>query len=171
MGFVQLDTTQTKELDIAPEGEYEVTCLNMDTEGTSKKGEPQIPAAFKIADPAYVDTDVIRDWFGLPSPKDEENDGNKGWPKGTTRERKVRKLKRMLAAFGVPFSADGFDAEDIVGETTKMKVFVRQEPVTDKDGKETGQMANRINWPRFKNEEEEEKSGGKRAAGGARARR
>lgn len=172
MGFVQLDMTKTKELDVAPEGEYELQCLSMDTEDASKKsGEPMISAAFKIADPNYPDVDVIRDWFMLPSPKDAEKDAEKGNPPGTTRDKKIRKIKRMLHAFGIPFTPDGFEAEDIIGEVTKMKVMVRQEPIVDRDtGKETGQMSNRANWPRYRNEEGDDQPSGKRTGGGARRR-
>ena len=168
MGFVQLDMTKTKELDVAPEGEYELQCLSLDTEGASRKGDPMMTGAFKIADPNYPDVDVIRDWFMLPSPKDAETDAEKGLPPGTSRDRKIRKIKRMLNAFGVQFTSDGFDAEDIVGETTRTKVMVRQEPVVDREtGKETGQMTNRPNWPRYRNEEGGE-AAAKRPAGGRR---
>lgn len=129
MPFITLPIADVKEPKAVAEGEYELRIIDAeDTE--SKKGNPM--TVVKIALEQHPDAYPIRHYITYPSddtPPDQIN-------------MRVLDIKRFLTCFGVAFEGNGFNTEDLVGQTGRCMV-------TQEDG-DDGNVYNRLRLPRLK---------------------
>lgn len=133
MSFIQAAIGDTRERQAVAEGEYDLRVLNFE-EKLSKKGSPMLVAALAIEGEA--DAEVIREYFSLPTEDDSDD----------IRALKLRNLKRFLAKFNVPWEANGFSTDDVVGQTARCLLAV------EADENDPDRTFNRLRLPKFRND-------------------
>jgi hypothetical protein len=131
MGFIKQPLNDAKEPEAVPEGMYDLRIHRAD-EGKSKAGNDMVTVLIKIEDSQYPNASLIRHWITYVS-KDTPPD---------QRQMRLLDQRRFLQAFSVPYQEDGFNTEDLQGQTGRM--MVKQEEGDD------GTVYNRLVLPRLK---------------------
>lgn len=150
MPFINAAVADAQEDKPLPEGEYDLTIKNAEVK-TSKKGKNMVQVLLICDDPDFKNSQPISHFIMLPEKDDEYRDLH------------LRNMKRFLTLFNVPFEDNGFDTDDLVGQSAKCHVTLqaRKGP----DGIETGEEMASIRLPRVKEEEAEDKKPVRRAGG------
>lgn len=144
MPFIMAAVADAQEDKPLPEGEYELTIKSAEPK-TSKKGKNMIQVLLVTTDPEYRNASPINHYIMLPEKDDEYRDMH------------LRNMKRFLVAFGVAFEDNGFDTDDLIGQTATVGVGLQA--MKDRDtGEATGQEMNTLKLPRVKDEEEAQPS-------------
>lgn len=150
MPFIDMGTEfgDTKEPELAPEGrEYDLICKEIEENKDLAKGKNNIRVMILFESEDYA---PMFHYIGLPIPeKDQRNDEDKGHAPGTTTRTKMLMLKRFLTAFNVPFAANGFNPQDIVG--SRARLAVTQETYKRDDGSIS--RSNRVTIPPLPSED------------------
>jgi hypothetical protein len=131
MGFIKQPLHDAKEPEAAPEGMYDLRIVKAD-DGESKKGNQMTTVFIKIEDPNYPNASLVRHWITYISndtPADQ-------------RQMRLLDQRRFLQAFGVPYEANGFNSDDLLGQTARC--MLKQEEGDD------GTIYNRLVLPRLK---------------------
>lgn len=158
MPFIDMgdEFADTKEPELAPEDTYDLRCEDVDhiTEG----GKNNIRVRIRIEG---GDFQPIFHYLALPQPdKDKKRDAEKGEELGTTSKWKMLMTKRFLHAFGVPYEANGFDPNDIMGASARLGVT--QDSFTREDG--SVMRNNKIQLPPLPHEDTQPTKGKGKAA-------
>ena len=135
MAFIEIDLGGVKEAEAVPEGTYDLRVAAFDLM-KSKKGNDMYKAVIIIEDERYPNAKPMSEYLTLPGKDHDE----------AARAFLLRSLKRFLAVFGVPFEANGFNDEDVVGATGHCLV-VQDEP------DENGEIWNSLRAPRLKEDD------------------
>jgi len=133
MPKINVDLKDAQELEIAPEGEYELRIIKAD-DGTSKSGNDMTTVT--LAFEGHPEWQPIKHWITYPNedtPPDQ-------------RAFRLIDIKRFLVAFDVGHDDGGFDSDDLLGQVGKCLVI--QEKADD------GNTYNRIKPPRLRRSEE-----------------
>lgn len=138
--YIAMNIDDAKEQKPAPKGAYELQVTGaqvMETgPGSKHPGAPMIKVTLGFTD-LEVNAPVITHFITLPY----EGDENAAF--------KVLMLRRFLVAFGVPYSSEGIDVDDIsynvIGKTAKLEVTLT-EP------NDNGDVFNRVIIPRIRDE-------------------
>ena len=105
MSFIDVKPNDAKELEVVPDGEYELAVISAElAESKSKPGQQQIALSFSIQ--GVVNAPVVRHWLQLPHASDDD----------ATTNRKLLRLKQFCDAFDYDAS-NGLDTEDLTGLT------------------------------------------------------
>lgn len=89
-----------------PDGEYDLVIEDAN-EKTSKAGSEMVEVRIAIQDGDYPNSAAVWEYLVFPKEDDEER----------TKRLQMRNLVRFLTVFGIPFEADGFNSEDLIGAT------------------------------------------------------
>ena len=106
MGILDIDVSNTPEMEPAPDGEHEVRITDV-TEGTDKNGSPYLLPRFEV-----VGVDTAPDFtkfYGLPTKEMKAEDPKR-------HQRASLNLKKFFEAFGIDPSSPG-DPQEWRGET------------------------------------------------------
>lgn len=153
MPFIPVNLDDAVEQKPAPKGKYElqVTGAAVTETGENSKhpGAPMFKVTLGFTDQA-INAPVITHFITLPFEGDENTNF------------KLLMLKRFLVAFQIPYSNEGFDldelAREMIGTTASLDVGL-SEP------NENGDIFNRIQIPRIRDEATKAAAGGKRRRG------
>lgn len=112
MAFRRVPMAQGKEQTVAPEGEYRVVVAKVEDKPT-KRGDPMDVLTLRIVgeDGAYS---PFRHYVTYPKEGDEPD----------RVAMKVREVRRLCHLFGVPYTEEGFDPEDLAGAETTARLTV-----------------------------------------------
>jgi len=135
-----------REEKVAPEGMYdlrvfdakEIDCSPEDMKDPDKN--PRI--AVSVAVESMPGVTPVNHTLWMPKPSQEIS----------RQERSMRGIKRFFHAFDVPYDADGFTTEDLVGATGHLRL--KQGSYKSKDGDHVPQ--NTLVLPRIKEEEDDD---------------
>ena len=133
MARIDVELQDAQELEIAPEGEYELRIVKAE-DGQSKAGNDM--TTLTIAFEGHPEWQPIKHWITYPdayTPPDQRN-------------MRLIDIKRFLVCFGIKHDDGGFDSDDLVGQTGTSLVI--QEKADD------GNTYNRIRTPRLRKSEE-----------------
>jgi Protein of unknown function (DUF669) len=133
MPKINVTLKDAQELEIAPEGEYDLRIVKAE-DGESKSGNDMTTCT--IAFEGHPEWQPVRHWITYPNedtPPDQ-------------RSFRLIDIKRFLHCFGVAYDDEGFDTDDLVGQTGRCLVI--QEEADD------GNTYNRIKPPRLRKVEE-----------------
>ena len=133
MPRINVELKDAQELEVAPEGEYDLRIVKAE-DGESKSGNDMTTVT--IAFEGHPEWQAVRHWITYPNadtPPDQ-------------RAMRLIDITRFLTCFGVNFDDDGFDSDDLVGQTGRCLVI--QEEADD------GNTYNRLRLPRLKKSEE-----------------
>lgn len=128
-----------------PEGAYDLRIVNVAT--TDKEGNPMLSKGedgkpkrsmircdIRIEDENYPDARLINHFLVFPVESDEDQ----------TRKLMLRGIKRFLSAFGVEWTSQGFDPEELEGQTaSNILVKLVANP------REAGSFQNELQLPRL----------------------
>ena len=133
MPRINVELKDAQELEVAPEGEYDLRIVKAeDCESKSGNDMTTVTIAFE----GHPEWQAVRHWIMYPNadtPPDQ-------------RAMRLIDITRFLTCFGVNFDDDGFDSDDLVGQTGRCLVI--QEEADD------GNTYNRLRLPRLKKSEE-----------------
>lgn len=137
MGFINtgkpLDDIPEEEA--VPEGEYELEIINV--------GEPKIKedtrntvitCSIRVCDPDFPNARLVSHSMVLPSEQTWEQNQD-------TARMMMRNNKRFLRCFGVEWTADGFETEDLQGATGKCHLVQEEYQ---------GEPVNKLRLPRLR---------------------
>lgn len=102
MGFIDVDVEDTPELELVPEGERTLRCIEAD-QRESNSGNEMI--VLTLEDPQNELTEEVREYLVLPGPEDDQR----------TSIRKKQAIKDACQAFGVD-PAGGFETSGFIGK-------------------------------------------------------
>lgn len=122
------------EEELVPEGQYDLRIFAT-RESKSQSGRDTTIVSIQVEDPNHPNAQPITHVLTIPS--DEDWDEN---PQMATTF--MRRNRRFLELFKIPYSEDGWDTEDFPGQTAR--AFVSQ---TKEDNE--GNVYNRIRVPKF----------------------
>jgi len=128
MPRINVDLDDAQELEIAPEGEYELRIVKAE-DGESKSGNDMTTVT--IAFEGHPEWQPLKHWITYPNaatPPDQ-------------RAMRLIDIKRFLVCFGISHDDTGFDSDDLVGQTGECLVI--QEKADD------GNTYNRMRLPRL----------------------
>ena len=134
MAFIKLGTEATKgvgEAQNVPDGRYNLRIASKEFDEEKRMYVLDIVVENPPAD--IQEVFPLRHWINLPVGNDVDKDKNK-W----------RFTRRFLFLFGIPYSEDGFDDDNLVGATAE-QALLQTEPYTDKAG--VKKNAQRIETP------------------------
>jgi Protein of unknown function (DUF669) len=131
MAFVRIDLTGTKESEVVPEGEYELRVVKVD-DTESKKGNPMTVVTLRIEDSDCRNPSLVTHYITYPSEDLPDN----------LQYLRSLEIKRLLTLFGVEYSSEGFDSEDLLGQTARGMLI--QEEGDD------GVVRNKLRLPRLR---------------------
>ena len=131
MALIRQALDDIQEGQIVPEGEYDLRIVKVQDK-ESKKGNPITICTIKIEDAST--SNVLPVTYVI-------NHVTEGTPEDQVQMR-LLETKRFLTLFGVEFSNDGYDTDDLQGQTARC--FLAQEEGDDKV------MRNKLRLPRLK---------------------
>lgn len=130
MPFISIPLNDAKESEVLAEGEYDLRVVRVDaTQRTKREGLPMVVVTMAPVDPK-IRAFPIREYMMI-APKNHTN-----WATWTLN------IRRVLAAFNVSGTPDGFDPDDLLGQEATL--FVQQR--ADDSGEGRG-PSNRVRWP------------------------
>jgi|TARA_R100001530_G_scaffold133764_1_gene107632 hypothetical protein len=135
MALIEIpDLDQDYEGKPVPEGEYSLRCVSCEKR-QSKADKPMLQIMIVVDEQVegVPNINPINHFISLAQKKDDTD----------TKSFKMQMLTRFLVCFGIPFEADGFAEEDIVGATANC--FVEQDEPND-----NGDIYNSLRLPRVK---------------------
>jgi len=94
-----------------PEGEYDLVIEDAN-EKTSEAGSEMIECRIAIQDGDFPNAAAIWEYLVFPKDGVEER----------TKRLQMRNIVRFLSVFGIPFEADGFNTEDLIGATGRCQL-------------------------------------------------
>lgn len=150
MPFIKVALKDAQESEVVPEGEYDLRIAKAEDKD-SKKGNPMTQVMIVID--GHPNAQPVNHFLLYPTKNDDENITNL----------RLRDTRRFLELFGIEWTPDGFDTDDLVGATARG--FLGQEEGDD------GNMYNRLRPPRLKTEEKEEETRRPAVASGGGSRR
>ena len=131
MSFIKIALDDVKEGEYVPEGVYDLRIIKAnDTE--SKKGNPMTVVTIRIEDAPIPNALPVQHYITYP---DENTPAEQ-------RQMRLLDIKRFLTLFDVPFDANGFESEDLLGQQAKGHL-------TQEEG-DDGIIRNRLRMPRLK---------------------
>lgn len=114
-GFIDMDLGDTPELSLIPEGERELRVIDTDVR-ESNSGNQMLVLTMEY--PQDELTEELNDYFVFPQPDDDQR----------TVIRKKGSLEEVCDAFGVDYSAGGFDPNDFIGERATAIISHSEDP-------------------------------------------
>jgi hypothetical protein len=136
MPYIKVDLDDAQELEVAPEGEYDLRIVKAE-DGESKSGNDMTTVTILI-EGAPAATAPVKHWITYPGPDTPPDQ----------RAMRLIDIKRFLVCFGVAHDEGGFNSEDLVGQTGRCLVI--QEKADD------GNTYNRLRLPRLRKSAEAE---------------
>lgn len=121
-GFIDMDLGDTPELSLVPEGERRLRVIDSEVR-ESNSGNDMLVLTMEY--PQDELTEEIRDYFVFPTQDDDQR----------TVIRKKGNIEEVCDAFGVDFSAGGFDPDDFIGSEAEAIISHSEDP-------EYGEQAN-----------------------------
>lgn len=136
MSFIRLGKSldDINETSVAPEGNYDLVIRAVDIHEKNGRESLKVTLVFD----AEPDIEPFTIFLSIPSGDDDD----------TVATRKLRRLKRFLTMVGYEGEMDTLETEDLVGLMFRGSVV--QEAMTDRDGKETGDMRNNLIIPKIR---------------------
>lgn len=92
-----------------PEAEYDLIVKNVQEMRKSEAGRQMIPVGIQVEHPDYPEAALV--WHNIVFPNDDDY-ADDDQRKATLM---LRNIKRFLYIFGVDWTEDGFDSEDLEG--------------------------------------------------------
>lgn len=127
----------------APEGEYDLKVLKVDSRRNKDDTRDMIVVTLQIeSDEDYA---LLSEYLSIPHDEDDAK---------SSKLMSLR-IKKFLTAFGIEFSDDGFDPEDLEGAEARLPLRKRElPPRKDEDGNvidenEEPTIINEIRYPRM----------------------
>ena len=133
MPRINVELQDAAELEIAPEGEYDLRIVKAE-DGESKKGNEM--TTLTLAFEGHPEWQPLKHWVLYPSADMEKNQ----------RAMRVVEIKRLLVCFNVEHDEAGFDSDGLVGQVGRSLVI--QEEADD------GNTYNRLKLPRLRKSDE-----------------
>jgi hypothetical protein len=135
MALVKMALGDAKESDAVPPGEYLVQIFDIEEKESSNHNMMTV-LKMRIKDRQYPNAKLI--YYNIIHATGKEDSD------------RIQALNtaRLLQAFDVPYEDGGFDPDDLKG--AEATVELGQEEATDRQGKKTGEMVNRLVLPRLK---------------------
>ena len=131
MPFISTPLGDAKEPEAVPEGPYDLRIVKSE-DGESKKGNPMTTVYIKIEDPAYPNAALVGHWILHPTADTPPEQ----------LQMRILEQRRFLECFGIPYEANGFNTDDLVGATGNS--FLVQETGDD------NVVRNRLRLPKLK---------------------
>lgn len=128
MSFVKIDLTKAKEAEVVPEGEYDLRVVKV-TDGETKKKDPMTTLVLRIEDAAVSNPAPVMHYITYPNG-------------GQYDDMRSLEIKRLLTLFNVAFDRDGFNSEELLGQTAKCLLVLEEG--------DDGVVRNRMKLPRIK---------------------
>ena len=148
MPFIAMPLKDAKEDELVPEGEYELQIDDVDAQQEDKNGLPMTMCVIKILNPPPgVQPSPIFHYMTTVGPDDDANKARF----------KTLMTRRFLQVFGVPFTDEGFDTDDLMG--AKGQCLVQHNEIK-RDGRPSGEYSHQLRLPKLPNEASEEASQG-----------
>lgn len=135
MPFIKMGLKDAKEAEHVPEGEYDLRIVKAEDK-KSKAGNPMTAVTIRIEDPNYPNAQLLNHFLNYPT-------GD-----AVADPLRLRDIARFLTLFEVAYQDDGFNSEDLVGQTARGLLTIE-------DG-DNGQKFNRLNPPRLGAEKAED---------------
>lgn len=133
MAFISVKLGDAKESRPVPDGRYDLRIVKAEEKTSKAKGYKMVLCTITVEDSRYPNASPI--FHNIIFPKDDT-------PQRTAELFKLN-TARFLTAFGVPFTDEGFDDEDLSGATaTGITVQLEQ-------NEETNEPNNRLVLPRL----------------------
>lgn len=167
MPFTPVNMDDAAEDQLCKEDEYELEVVSAKTGLSKSSGKPTIACILQIVDPPsdvtlaapvfhYISMPITKAIVKeLNNPEIEEDDKE-------SMIRKLRDIRRFLVTFGIPFTSEGFDDDDLVGATGKARI-VQEEGLNG--------MEHKMRLDRVTDEQVEKAMGGKSKGRGRRRAR
>lgn len=135
MPFISQALSDAKELDVVPEGEYDlrvVSCEVVQVKRGKNEGKDQIRAIIAVESSEYPNARSIYHFMSLADANDDDR----------SRNGKLISQKRFCHTFNIPFEVNGWNTEDAVGATSRARL-------TQEVNEESGETSNRMVLPRL----------------------
>lgn len=149
MPFIAMPLDQAKEDELCPEAEYELRISDVQDKD-SKRGDPMLQIMIDITNPpdGISNPAPIFHYISMPTEHDE--------PKSF--QYKLRMIRRLLAVFNIPFEANGFNTEDLMGAEGECLVAQEERTKEGDSGNRigTGEYSHVMRLPKFANEVDED---------------
>lgn len=121
------------EEEAVPEGEYDLEVVNVNDPKESDKGRTVITCAIRVCDPDYPNARLVSHSLVFPNQEDWEHNEQ-------TANMLMRNCKRFLHAFGVEWTSDGFDTDDLLHAQARCALGMDEYQ---------GEVANKLRLPRI----------------------
>jgi len=131
MGFVSIALKEAREPETAEEGEYDLLINSAEPWHTDNGDSIHCVILFE-GRPEYQ---PIHHYIGIPSASDPDEKA----------QNKLRFARRFVEKFGIEFTEDGFDTEDLIGARALCGVSVEA-------GRDEGTFNNKLKLPAFQND-------------------
>lgn len=133
MGKINVPFGDVSEEKVAPEGTYDLRVIRKEWVTSRNSGRPMLSAYIAIESDDGEAYTPFGHWCVLPTDEDWQEDRRKA-------EMFVRNLRRFLSVFGVEWTPDGFDDEELDGATGRCLVTIEED--------DEGVLRNRLRLPR-----------------------
>lgn len=133
MPFIPVNLNDAVESKPVKNGRYPLQIVSCEDVLTKSSGKPQLAIGIAIED--NPDAPNVRHYMSLPAPGDEPDKA----------KFKLLLVKRFCNLFKIPYSDQGFDTDTFVGARAEAELTLSEPD-------ESGNIYNRLNVPRLKEE-------------------
>ena len=133
MPFIPVNMNDVVESKLVKNGRYPLQIVSCEEVMTKTSGKPQL--SISIAIEGHEDAPNLRHYMSLPAPGDEPDKA----------KFKLLLAKRFCHLFKIPYGEQGFDTDQFIGATAEAEVTLSEPD-------ESGNIYNRLNVPRLKEE-------------------